>query len=393
MSYVRINITDQTRTTSGDVHGSRCDALVAALAAEPETIEEFELALARFIKREDHASLFAGFGGDENLEPYDAGIVVIDLAARIVASESTYSSPSQKSRIRVKSSDAEDQLLVPVELSDDWLFLRSIPEYEGTRRKRSQLRVTSEPLDAREILYGRALLEFIARECSDAEEENENESLARIHTKWLMTPREDLRGETPRKVLLEKHDFINSDLHARLLQHSFTGECPPALPLESKAYRLSGFGTHELVVYYDLVRYLLGLSLDRPKAYVSLDGEVELLEKFKSRWMTTPDPEYDGRTPEQIIESERRRVNIRMSARESIIDEDCPICVAIAADPDMPPSFWFLDGSSMDEGFEFSFFRTREEYDAEQRSRQEFMEDFERRREEVREQTREDWGI
>jgi hypothetical protein len=55
----------------------------------------------------------------------------------------------------------------------------------------------------------------------------------------------------------------------------------------------------------------------------------------------------------------------------------------MAADLDMPLAFWFLDGSAMDEGFEFSFFRTREEYDAEERSREQFMEELERRREEV----------
>ena len=35
------------------------------------------------------------------------------------------------------------------------------------------------------------------------------------------------------------------------------GECPPPLSHESAAFRFGGFGTHENVVYYDLVRHLV----------------------------------------------------------------------------------------------------------------------------------------
>jgi hypothetical protein len=384
MSYVRLNITDQNRTTSGDVHGYVCDAFVAALTAEPETIEELELALGRFISRDDWSPL-AGFFEGENLEPYDAGIVVINLAARLVAIDSTYSYPSGKGSFRVQTpgnAKGED-VTVPVEISDDWLFVSSIPEYEDSVRARTRARSMSEPLDSRAVLYGKPLLGFIAQECTDARNSNPSASASSIHSKWLMTPREELGGQTPRNVLLERHELIDSDLHSRSLQHSFTNKCPPALPLDSKAYRFAGFGRQELVVYYDLVRFLLHLSLERVGLHGSIEAEVELLENLKSRWLNRPNADYDGRTPAHIIESERRRVNITMSAKECIIDEDCPICLAMAEDLDNP-TFWSLDGSSLDESFEFSFFRTPEEYDAEERMRDELMEDFERRREELR---------
>ena len=66
MSYVRLNITDQNQTINGEDHGFLSDALVAALAAEPETVEELELALARFIKPESDVSLFRWFAKYEN---------------------------------------------------------------------------------------------------------------------------------------------------------------------------------------------------------------------------------------------------------------------------------------------------------------------------------------
>jgi hypothetical protein len=43
------------------------------------------------------------------------------------------------------------------------------------------------------------------------------------------------------------------------------------------------------------------------------------------------------------------------------------------------PAFSHLDGSHMDDGFEFSFFRTRAEYEEEERRRAEFNERFNRK--------------
>lgn len=65
-----------------------------------------------------------------------------------------------------------------------------------------------------------------------------------------------------------------------------------------------------------------------------------------------------------------------MSAKESIIDEDCPLC--LMSEMFDTPGFWHLDGSHMDNRFEFSFFQTREEWEAEQRRWQEFNREFER---------------
>lgn len=101
MSCIRLNITDQKQTTNGEAHGCFGDALVAALTAEPETVEELGLALARFIKPQSDLSPFAWFREGENFEPYDAGVVVIDLAARVVAVNSSYSQPSAEGSFQI----------------------------------------------------------------------------------------------------------------------------------------------------------------------------------------------------------------------------------------------------------------------------------------------------
>ena len=65
-----------------------------------------------------------------------------------------------------------------------------------------------------------------------------------------------------------------------------------------------------------------------------------------------------------------------MSAHECMIDEECEMCQMMAAEFDTP-SFWGLDGSNMEyDRFEFSFDKTREEWEAEQRRYEEFNRKF-----------------
>ncbi|MCI0486736.1 MAG: hypothetical protein L0229_09060, partial [Blastocatellia bacterium] len=125
MKLIRLNITDRTQTINGEIHADLGDFVIAALAAEPETIEEMVLASERFIEPHNDRSLFHGFHRGENLEPCDAGVLVIDLAARVVAVDSSYSSPSAEGQVLMQIEFSEDQIAIPYQLSDDWMFVRS----------------------------------------------------------------------------------------------------------------------------------------------------------------------------------------------------------------------------------------------------------------------------
>jgi hypothetical protein len=100
------------------------------------------------------------------------------------------------------------------------------------------------------------------------------------------------------------------------------------------------------------------------------------LERVRDEWLAAPDAECHGRTPRSIIDRERTRLPERMSSHEAIVDPDCPCCQMMA---DMPgPVFWHLDGCKMDDDFAFDIrLRTREEWEAEQRERNEFDRRFE----------------
>ncbi len=458
MSEVKLNLIDAQHTLHGEIHGSVADSAVAALSAEPETIAELEAALARYIKPDAASSPFAWFRTDTEIDdrPWDAGIVVIDLAARIVAVESTYSRPRRTGRVDYHDGVSATDISLHYRVPDDWVFLDSIEEFEGLRAKRLQRRQAEPPLDARAILYGRPLLEFIVREvaqtsvcvdgvaqtsvCVDGVAQTSvcvdnpvsdsgqsdsplNRLVAQIHIRWLMTPRDDLRGQSPRKVILQKQDFIDYDLDTRALQWSLQGEAPPCLATDSFAYRFAGFGTHERVIYYDLVRLLLWKAVEHvrrtsvgrhpdainewefaeardqniagqpsDKLQFVAQAEIARLEEIKSDWLENPQAEYDNRTPAILIQSERQRLPITISGRELIIDEDCPICQMMAAESELglEVAFWHLDGSHMDDDFAFSHFRTREEWEADRRRWEAFSKKFNREWEERHSRSRQD---
>jgi hypothetical protein len=149
MSEIKLNLTDAQQTIYGTTHGSIGDACIAALSAAPETITELEIALERYLKPARYISLFGSFrtGSEIDIEPWDAGIIVIDLAARIVASESSYSHPAPRGHVRYHDGECATAVSVLYRVPEDWLFLKSIHEYERLWRRRRQQRRALQPLD------------------------------------------------------------------------------------------------------------------------------------------------------------------------------------------------------------------------------------------------------
>ena len=378
MSCVRFNISDRYQSVSGDIHGSFTEPLIAALTAEPETVVEYESALRRYVGSDLGSSPLQFFKRYEDLEPYDAGIVAIDLPGRTVGFDTTYSIPCAAGRVRIPTEFSdEDEVWIPYRVPDDWVFVESMPLYRGTRITQREDRMRRAPFDARPVLFGRPMITYIALAISEMSGPCSEDTFATIHADWLMSKRKDLRDRTPREVFLEKLDFIDSDLQSRSFQWSLTKVCPLPLPKSSLAYLNAGFGMHEWVLYYDLFRFLLADAAER-KAFrepVNVQAEVDRLSTLRDEWLRTPDPEISGRTPAEIIELERQRMNMTVSAKEALIDENCPCCVAMSQDFDTP-MFWFLDGCNMDDRFEFSTYRTLEEWEEKQREQEKFNREF-----------------
>jgi hypothetical protein len=438
MSEIKLNLIDSQTILSGTIHGSIGDRCVAALSAEPETISELEAALARFERCPPNFSVSPNFNSRPSVDPapYDAGILIIDLAARIVACDSTYSQPGREGSVEYHDGVECTDLSLRYRLPDDWLFVNSTEEYEGLYDERRQARATP-PLDARAILYGPALLDFIAtnvkqspqlQNCGSAafnrprvedtqpagpsltpEHSNEEsdddchplaETVRDIHRRWLLTPRADLHGQSPRELLLAKQDLIDFDLESRIMQWSFQLEGPPCLDRNSFAYRFAGFGTHEWVIYYYMVRHLIWKAVDMRTAALESTSALESnssalgrsssqpqnqliisLDEVKSSWLNEPNADFEDRAPINIIDNERKRLPEALGGRSMVVDENCPICKMMGdeAEAGLGIYFWHLDGCNMDDEFAFSTFRTIEEWEKDHREMEERHKDFDRR--------------
>jgi hypothetical protein len=363
MSEIRINIRDASRAVNGTLHGSIADAVLAGLAAEPETIEELEYAMTRFVKSVNNERHLAGFVDGVNEEPWDAGIVFVDLTAQVFAAESSYSILLPEGEVQYHNGRELTKTWLPYRVSRDWIFLDSVDEYKAVADQRRAKRKAIQPLDPRPVLYG-TILEFIANQCCAARESNKANPITGIHAQWLMTPRNDLRGLSPREILLMKHEHIDWDMQSRELQWTRLKEPAPCLSKESYAYRFAGFGMHEMVIYYDLVRMLITDCWKRMIAgtRVSLPDETAHLEQRKTEWLNSPAPAYGGKIPSCLIENERMRLPWLLSKEDFPFVEDCPCCQAMDENgPEL--GFWHLCGFHMDGDFAFSFCHTQEEYE------------------------------
>ncbi|HEX3599605.1 MAG TPA: hypothetical protein VHU84_05645 [Lacipirellulaceae bacterium] len=403
MSEVRLVLRDRERDLSGTIHGSIADCAIAALSAEPETIDELEVAMRRFHTPAEHR-FFPRFHQGVDDEAHDAGLVVIDLAARLIVCDSTYSMPLHSGSVSYHDRCGATNVTVPYHLPEDWKISRHALGWSVSADERREKRCADPPLDTRAVLLGKAALEFIVRECFAAFRDRRGEppsketfygdesipdeataadlaAIREIHARWLTTPREDLRGQTPRDVLLARKEQISWDMQDRSQQWSALNECPPPIDKASWAYRHAGFGTHQTVIYYDLIRFLLWSSYrslltiaESNRAMMSVSDflatEVLRLAEMREEYLDAANPEYSGRTPRAVMENERARIPEGISGHEAMIDCDCPLCQMQAEMPG--PVFWFLDGCNMDDDFAFSFHRTKQEWDEEQRKYEEW---------------------
>jgi len=387
---VMVTIIDERRALHDTMPAGLANVVLAALTAEPETLEELEAAVARYDRPVLRTGFLGHFKEGVNEEPYDAGVMIIDLPGRFIAAgaEPVLYSPAP-SGFALYCPDpppdwsevSEEEIVwVHYRLPDDWLFVKSLEDWRAIAQRRRDERAAAPPFDARPVLFGK-VTEFIARQCALARTARMDDPINAIHEEWLMTPRDDLRGRTPREVLLAKLESIDSDLDSRAHQWSFIGQCPQPLKRDSAAYRFAGFGTHSNVVYYDLLRYLLiecweHVQTDPP---VTLAEEIARLERLKDEWLK--DGGEFSHVPERVLEQERLRVPVAASAEELMIDEDCPMC-QMMADPEFGPTFWHLDGSRMDleDKWVFSFHPTRESWEAERREWEEMSRKYDEER-------------
>jgi len=181
---------------------------------------------------------------------------------------------------------------------------------------------------------------------------------------------------------LEKKDFIDFELHSRSLQWSFTKECPPPftrnhqqlIAFPASARTKSFFITSSSATCYtNVLRTPLGLFSLVEEIRTFLETTKIVLAEFARRRLLRQDTVAGHRigTPAREYDLVCERVNYRRRLRllsvggNAIRHAQC---------------FGTSTVATMDEDFEFSFYKTREEFDEEERRREEFNRQFENRR-------------
>ena len=414
MKLIATTIIDPDRIINGLRDVELVERILASLTAEPETIAELEAALPRFVRQEESCSFDLWSDGESSAESAD-GVCIIDLTSRLVVCESEHLSPGPHGQLHEWVEDLEEWTTLSYRLSGDWLFLDQAEGWGTVATQRRSERTECPPLDARGVLLNR-VAEFIVEGCLEARSDSPSgqpwdfpeswewrelpkraeeerpptsyDAKSEIHARWLMTPRDDLRGKTPREVMFEKHDFVSGDIWDRKHVWSMLEKPPPALSKETAAFRFAGFGTHEMVLYYDLVRAMLDECWERvvepeepaPKG-VDTASEAGHLNAFKDEWLnSTKLGELHEQTPWQVMEWERMRMPQVVSGDDAIIDHDCPLCRMMGNPLFGGPTFWNLDGSNMDWEYPFSMFETFEEWEKEELDYQEFSRKCDERR-------------
>lgn len=380
MSDLLLTIRDGNRGRTGRVAPCVAEGVVAALSAEPETIDELAIALGRFFRPDEPGwplnelqeltpELAPEFASAEPIAD-----LAIDLPGRVCLVGGELPVVSRTGTARYHQGKAATETAVPYRLSDEWLLSSSSEHSAHVIRQRRAARAAQPRLDWRQVLYGE-LPRVLVTEMTDCLRRGEAQDPARqVHIRWLTTPRPDLGRRAPRELLLAQLDDLTRDLEAREWQWACLGECPPELPRESAAYRYAGCGPHEFVLYYDLVRYLLSHLLQRGARLLErTDDAIEQSRQQCEEWLDSAQTvDLHGLTPRQVIEQERARRPWALSPEEAIIDHDCPLCRMMAEEMS-GPVFWHIDEVHFDHDFAFSRHLDRASWESEQREWAEMM--------------------
>jgi hypothetical protein len=361
--------------------------VLAALSAEPESITELAEAVRRYLP--DHQLFDRGPQAREASVAEEEGAwCLVDLQGRTVVAGKEFDLPEPRGAYQAGEDDhAKGYPIVWLDTPPDWRFREEGDDWRTEVETRASARAAASPLDTRAVLFGRRLLEFVANGIlaaagNEADEARDYERTRALHAQWLMTARADLGGRTPREVLLAERNRIGCDLEHRSEQWSRQGHAPPALPRDSNAHRFGGFGTIEVVFYFDLVRSLLNHAWelarqeDRPTAATM----VQRLGEFRDHWLSEPNEGTSmSMTPAEMIGLERRRMPIASDG--SHLHCDCPICQADGAFGS-GPTFLCFDGHhlELEEEFAFSLIESRGEWEREQEEYRKFSEEMDRKR-------------
>ncbi len=294
----------------------------------------------------------------------EGGHVIIDFTARLVVNGGAAPEMPRLGCVLCCDEHSTLDVWLPYRIPEQWQMTTDTRTWQDLARRRRPVFAEDTDFDARAVLYPKLAETLVERWLATGGQTAT--PVTEIQDWWLLTPREDLRGKTPRDVLLAKHRFVDGDVQDQGETWSLLGRCPPGLPTRSHAYRFGGFGTHEIILYHELVAVLL-CEIERRAGenhLVDLRNEISHLEQFQQEWMHQPQPDFYDQSPAALIARERARLPAVVPKGHEHLDHDCPLC-RMMADSDQP-MIWQLDNCLLEQRFATSFCQSRAEWERRQ---------------------------
>jgi|GEM_PF-3088901 len=119
MSVLRMIIADDRHYVSGEPHGSDAMRVYAACSRNPKSLEELDRLLPEFDCDNDWRA-FSSWNDGIELEPFDAGLIIVDLAKKWIYAQDSYFGAHRRGSYQPR--DEEDRT-IEYEFSKEWQFV------------------------------------------------------------------------------------------------------------------------------------------------------------------------------------------------------------------------------------------------------------------------------
>lgn len=119
MSVIKMIVADDRHVLCGEPHGSSAEWVYAACSRNPKTLDELDKLLPEFGADRNLRELL-GCSSDLTLEPYDAGLIIVDLAKKWIYAEDTYFGAYRRGVCHPRD---ENKTAIEYEFSKEWQFV------------------------------------------------------------------------------------------------------------------------------------------------------------------------------------------------------------------------------------------------------------------------------
>lgn len=119
MSVVRMIIADDQHYVSGEPHGSDAMRIYAACSRNPKNLAELERLLPEFDGDAERRA-FSCWNDRIELEPFDAGLIIVDLAKKWIYAQDSYFGAHRRGRFQPRDDEGRT---IEYEFSQEWQFV------------------------------------------------------------------------------------------------------------------------------------------------------------------------------------------------------------------------------------------------------------------------------